>query len=115
MPPLPPFLSPLPPLPPCLPCSAVAFALTPGMPPIEHVTIRPRGGTVTRILFVPQEFGKDGGMWHQLGTPGRQANAVDLGAPLSQLDMACGLITPLYASRWACMHAGLRVCVCVGG
>lgn len=33
---------------------AVAFALTPGLPPIEHVTIRPRGGAAARILFVPQ-------------------------------------------------------------
>jgi hypothetical protein len=81
------------------------------MPPIEHVTIRPRGGTVTRILFVPQEFGKDGGMWHQLATPGRQANAVELEEPFSQLDLACGLITPLYASRWVGLHAG---CVCWG-
>lgn len=33
---------------------AVAFALTPGLPPIEHVTIRPRGSAMARILFVPQ-------------------------------------------------------------
>ncbi|KAL4436128.1 hypothetical protein ABPG77_005576 [Micractinium sp. CCAP 211/92] len=78
---------------------AVAFALTPGLPPIEHVTIRPRGGTITRILFVPQEFGKDGGMWHQLATPGAAANAVELDRPLSQLEVACGLLAPLYAAR----------------
>lgn len=78
----------------------MAFALTPGLPPIEHVTIRPRGGTITRILFVPQEFGKDGGMWHQLATPGAAANAVELDRPLSQLEVACGLLAPLYAARW---------------
>lgn len=38
--------------------SAVAFALTPGLPRIEHVTIQPRGGHMAQILFVPQEFGK---------------------------------------------------------
>lgn len=92
------------------PRSAVAFALTPGLPPIEHVTIRPRGGTITRILFVPQEFGKDGGMWHQLATPGWAANAVELDRPLSQLEVACGLLAPLYAARWglACAGDGAR-------
>ncbi len=34
--------------------SAVAFALTPGMPQLEHVTIQPRGGHTTRILFQRQ-------------------------------------------------------------
>ncbi len=33
---------------------AVIFALTPGMPPLEHVTIAPRGGTMARVLFMPQ-------------------------------------------------------------
>ena len=79
---------------------AVSFALTAGLPPIEHVTIRPRGATVTRILFVPQEFGRDGGMWHLLSVPGGTANAVDLQRPLSPLQVACGLLTPLYAGRW---------------
>jgi hypothetical protein len=82
--------------------SAVAFALTPGLPPIEHVTIRPRGGTITRILFVRQDFAKDGGSWHMLGTPGNESNAVPpLERPLTPLEKACALLTPLYASRCA--------------
>lgn len=33
---------------------AVAIALTPGMPPIENLSIKPRGGVMGRILFQPQ-------------------------------------------------------------
>lgn len=33
---------------------AVAMALTPGMPPIENLSIKPRGGVMGRILFQPQ-------------------------------------------------------------
>ncbi len=33
---------------------AVAFALTPGLPPIKRVSVRPRGESNTTILFVPQ-------------------------------------------------------------
>lgn len=33
---------------------AVAIALTPGMPPIENLSIKPRGGVMGRILFEPQ-------------------------------------------------------------
>ena len=33
---------------------AVALALTPGMPPIENLSIKPRGGVMGRILFQPQ-------------------------------------------------------------
>lgn len=32
---------------------AVAAALTPGLPPIKHVTILPRGGVMGRILYLP--------------------------------------------------------------
>lgn len=32
----------------------VAIALTPGMPPIENLSIKPRGGVLGRILFEPQ-------------------------------------------------------------
>lgn len=32
---------------------AVALTLTPGIPPIEHVTILPRGGVLGRTLFTP--------------------------------------------------------------
>jgi hypothetical protein len=31
----------------------VALTLTPGLPPIEHVTILPRGGVQSRVLFTP--------------------------------------------------------------
>lgn len=27
--------------------------VTPGIPPIEHITILPRGGTQSRVLFTP--------------------------------------------------------------
>lgn len=33
---------------------AVAIALTPGMPPIENLSTKPRGGVMGRILFRPQ-------------------------------------------------------------
>lgn len=78
---------------------AVAFALTPGMPQLEHVTIQPRGGHTTRILFQRQEFGREGGTWHALATPEGATNAVKLDKPLSQLEVACGLLTPLYVAR----------------
>jgi hypothetical protein len=77
----------------------VAFALTPGLPPIEHVTIRPRGNTITRILFVRQDIGKDGGTWHLLGAPGHDVNAVHVPRPLTAFEKACALLTPLYVSR----------------
>lgn len=38
-------------------------------------------------------------MWHWLSTPTGQANAVKLDAPLTQLEQACALLTPLYAAR----------------
>ncbi|KAI7840859.1 hypothetical protein COHA_005451 [Chlorella ohadii] len=60
---------------------AVAFALTPGMPQLEH------------------EFGREGGTWHALATPEGATNAVQLDKPLSQLEVACGLLTPLYVAR----------------
>ena len=48
---------------------AVAIALTPGMPPIENLSIKPRGGVMGRILFQPQVglfhdmFNVLGGSW----------------------------------------------------
>lgn len=41
---------------------AVAIALTPGMPPIENLSIKPRGGVMGRILFQPQVPPYVGGM-----------------------------------------------------
>ena len=40
-------------------------------------------------------------MWHRLTTPGGTANAVDLDEQLSPLEVACGLLVPLYAARCA--------------
>ena len=31
----------------------MALTLTPGIPPIEHITILPRGGVQSRVLFTP--------------------------------------------------------------
>ena len=33
---------------------AVVIALTPGMPPLQRVTILPRGEAIARTLFLPQ-------------------------------------------------------------
>jgi cell division protease FtsH len=78
---------------------AVAFALTPGLPPLEHVTIRPRGGAQARILFVPQEPRSDGGTWHLLAAEGAAVNAVRLDRPLTAYELCCALLTPLYVAR----------------
>lgn len=78
---------------------AVAFALTPGMPQLEHVTIRPRGDAQARILFVPQEPRSDGGTWHLLTAEGAKVNAVTIDKPLTTYDLLCSLITPLYVAR----------------
>lgn len=80
---------------------AVAFALTPGLPPLEHVTIRPRGGAQARILFVPQEPRGDGGTWHLLAKTGAKINAVKIDRPLSPYELCCSLISPLYVPRCA--------------
>ncbi|KAG7666975.1 hypothetical protein KSW81_000723 [Nannochloris sp. 'desiccata'] len=78
---------------------AVAFALTPGLPPLEHVTVRPRGGAQARILFVPQEPRSDGGTWHLLAAEGSKVNAVKIDRPLSPYELFCALMTPLYVPR----------------
>lgn len=39
---------------------AVAIALTPGMPPIENLSTKPRGGVMGRILFRPQVWVSEG-------------------------------------------------------
>lgn len=49
---------------------AVALALTPGIPEVQAVSIRPQGNTLGRILFEPTEYGIQGDMWHSLGYPG---------------------------------------------
>ena len=33
---------------------AVATCLTPGLPPLVHCSIQPRGGHMSRIVFLPQ-------------------------------------------------------------
>jgi cell division protease FtsH len=78
---------------------AVAFALTPGLPEIQYVTIKPRGGVQARILFVPQEPRSDGGTWHALAAEGTKTNAVSITKPMSQYELCCELMTPLYVPR----------------
>lgn len=80
---------------------AVAFALTPGLPPVERVSITPRAGAMSQILFVPQEFGKFGDQWHQLNHSPTKVNAVApmSGEPLTTFELCCGLLVPLYAAR----------------
>lgn len=78
---------------------AVAFALTPGLPEIQYVTIKPRGGVQARILFVPQEPRADGGTWHSLAAEGSKTNAVTITKSLSQYELCCELMTPLYVPR----------------
>lgn len=77
----------------------VAFALTPGLPEIQYVTIKPRGGVQARILFVPQEPRSDGGTWHMLASKGTKTNAVSIDEPLSAYGLCCALMTPLYVPR----------------
>jgi cell division protease FtsH len=78
---------------------AVAFALTPGLPEIQYVTIKPRGGVQARILFVPQEPRSDGGTWHMLAAEGSKTNAAVVDRPMSQYELCCELMTPLYVPR----------------
>ena len=80
---------------------AVGFALTPGLPPIEHVTILPRGGAQARILFVPQEPREDGGTWHMLTAEGTRVNSISIDKPVSPFQLVCALLTPLYVPRCA--------------
>ncbi len=42
----------------------MALALTPGVPPLVHVSIQPRGGYMSRIVFLPQAR-----FSHPSGTP----------------------------------------------
>ncbi|DBB13646.1 TPA: hypothetical protein ACH3X3_000668 [Trebouxia sp. C0006] len=77
---------------------AVAIALTPGMPPIENLSIKPRGGVMGRILFQPQDFGKDGGDWHKLAFSPK-TNAAVQKEPQGDFALCCGLLIPLYAAR----------------
>eukprot|EP00951_Prasinocladus_malaysianus_P009498 scaffold69366_cov37-Prasinocladus_malaysianus.AAC.1 len=65
---------------------AVVAALTQGMPPIENVSMKPRGGKQSRILFQPQEYGRDGDAWHALSYGSRLVNAVEPHKPLSTFD-----------------------------
>ncbi|KAK9817951.1 hypothetical protein WJX72_004798 [[Myrmecia] bisecta] len=77
---------------------AVAAVLTPGLPPLEHLTIRPRGGVMGRILFMPQEFGEEGDDWHRVAAA-RKVNAAVQEEPQSTFELLCGLLVPLYAAR----------------
>ncbi|GMH32625.1 hypothetical protein BSKO_00459 [Bryopsis sp. KO-2023] len=78
---------------------AVALALTPGMPDLEAVSIRPQGNVIGRILFEPREYGREGDMWHGLSYPEGQVNATDFKRPLGTFEFCCGMLIPLYAGR----------------
>ncbi|KAK9845418.1 hypothetical protein WJX81_006080 [Elliptochloris bilobata] len=80
---------------------AVAACLTPGMPPVEHVSILPRGEYMARIIYQPQEFGSAGDEYHALYSGTARVNAVPDGVPLAPYEMLCGLLVPLYAGRAA--------------
>lgn len=71
---------------------AVAFALAPGLPPVEHVTIRPRGNTVARILFVPQASAVVSGGGHCTGGQQRRR-----GRPAGRL--AASTTPPAHTTR----------------
>lgn len=73
---------------------AVALTLTPGLPPIEHITILPRGGVQERILFTPTEAGS-GTELTELSYTARKAD----GKLMGSFDFSCRLIVPLYAAR----------------
>lgn len=53
---------------------AVSFALTPGLPEIDKITMLPQGNIVGRILFIAREYGFDGDYWHELSYPGHEVN-----------------------------------------
>ena len=72
---------------------AVAIALTPGMPPMEHVSIKPRGGIMGRILFQPQVS----------ACVNLQKCACSL---LVYLPHACAIVTMYDSSGAQCPNAG---------
>lgn len=76
---------------------AVAFALTPGFPPLELATIKPRGGQLGRLLFVQAEFGIHGDQWHTYDF--MPTNAAPYTQPLSTYELLKSLLMPLYAAR----------------
>jgi len=78
---------------------AVLYALTPGMPPVEQVSMQPRGGSTARIMFRPQEYGRDGDQWHALSYGTRLANAEAPHGPIPAYDFLKGLLVPMYAAR----------------
>lgn len=77
----------------------VAYALTAGMPPVENVSIMPRGGSGGRVMFRPQEYGRDGDMWHGLSYGTQLANAEDPHGVIPAFDFLKGLLVPMYAGR----------------
>jgi len=78
---------------------AVIAALTLGLPPIEMISMQPRGGTTARILYLPQETGRDGDEWHKLAYGMTQINAVEPQDPPGSYEFLKGLLVPLYAAR----------------
>jgi len=86
---------------------AVAFAVNPCTPPIEQISILPRGRTISRITYVPLEAGLTGGEWHLLAyrdTRGynqtlRDAAAVKANPPLGSFAFLAKLLVPLLVGR----------------
>lgn len=76
---------------------AVLYALTPGMPPVEQVSMQPRGGSTARIMFRPQEYGRDGDQWHALSYGTRLANAEAPHGPIPAYDFL--KVTPRRSSE----------------
>ena len=55
----------------------MAFALTPGLPPLDRITIKPFGDSAGRLMFTPQARARvlwvgvgEGGCWVGVGALG---------------------------------------------
>ena len=92
-----------------LAAKAVAFAVCPVTPPIEQISILPRGSTVSRINYMPLDAGLTGGEWHRLAyadTRGfspalRAAQVVKPAPPIGSFAFMRAALIPLLAGRAA--------------
>ena len=80
---------------------AVCLAITPGIPEIDAVTMRPQGDLLGRILFKNREYGSEGDKWHQLTFPGHEENVVKLEREPTMIELCAGLLVPLLSTRAA--------------
>ena len=78
---------------------AVCLAITPGIPEIDAVTMRPQGDLLGRIIFKNREYGSYGDKWHQLVYPGYEVNAVKLKRGATMLEVCADLLVPLLSAR----------------